>query len=143
MAFEALKAKHSVVWGSGRYERISAHLRIAHDDLLAAVEPRAGARWLDVATGTGEIAVPAAASGARVTGLDLAPELIERARAPAAAADSPTRTRASTSSARPSASSSRRTTAPRRLTSPASVGWVGGSPCATGMRRAASPSSSR
>ena len=80
MAFEALKAKQSVVWGSGPYERISAHLRIAHDHLLAAIEPRAGARWLDVATGTGEIAVRAAADGARVTGLDLAPELIETAR---------------------------------------------------------------
>lgn len=80
MAFEELKAKHSVVWGSGPYERISEHLRIAHDHLLRAVEPRAGERWLDLATGTGEIAVRAAEGGAEVTGLDLAPDLIDRAR---------------------------------------------------------------
>jgi SAM-dependent methyltransferase len=81
MAFEELKAKQSVVWASGPYERISEHLTIAHDHLLAEVEPRAGERWLDVATGTGEIAVRAAAVGASVTGQDLAPELIHTARA--------------------------------------------------------------
>ena len=80
MAFEELKAKHSVVWGSGPYERISEHLRVAHDHLMRAVEPQAGEEWLDVATGTGEIATRAAQGGASVTGLDLAPDLIERAR---------------------------------------------------------------
>lgn len=80
MAFEELKAKQSVVWGSGPYERISEHLTIAHDHLLARVEPRGGERWLDVATGTGEIAVRAAAAGASVVGLDLAPALIKTAR---------------------------------------------------------------
>jgi SAM-dependent methyltransferase len=80
MAFEELKAKQSVVWGSGPYERISEHLRIAHDHLLREIEPAEGLEWLDVATGTGEIAVRAAEGGATVTGLDLAPDLIERAR---------------------------------------------------------------
>ena len=86
MAFEELKTKHSVVWGSGPYERISEHLAIAHDHLLAQVEPRPGERWLDIATGTGEIAVRAAAGGANVTGQDLAPGLIETARRRAAEA---------------------------------------------------------
>lgn len=80
MAFEELKAKQSVVWGSGPYERISEHLTIAHDHLLARAEPRGGQRWLDVATGTGEIALRAAAAGASVVGLDLAPALIKTAR---------------------------------------------------------------
>jgi SAM-dependent methyltransferase len=84
MAFEQLKAKQGVVWGSGPYERISEHLAIAHDHLLARVEPRARERWLDVATGTGEIAVRAAAGGASATGLDLAPGLIDTARRRAA-----------------------------------------------------------
>ena len=88
MAFDELKAKHSVVWGSGPYERISEHLKIAHDHLLREVEPREGEAWLDVATGTGEIAVRAAEGGADVTGLDLAPDLIERARERASAAGS-------------------------------------------------------
>lgn len=41
---------------------------------------RSGQRVLDVACGTGVVAVTAARQGARVTGLDLTPELIERAR---------------------------------------------------------------
>lgn len=80
MAFEDLKTKQGGVWGSGPYERISEHLRLAHDHLLQQIEPHAGERWLDVATGTGEIAVKAATGGAAVTGIDLAPALIERAR---------------------------------------------------------------
>jgi SAM-dependent methyltransferase len=86
MAFEELKTKHSVVWGSGPYQRISDHLKTAHEHLLAAVEAGPGDRWLDVATGTGEIAVPAAQRGAEVTGLDLAPALIETAERRAAEA---------------------------------------------------------
>jgi ubiquinone/menaquinone biosynthesis C-methylase UbiE len=87
MAFEELKAKQSVMWAIGPYERISEHLKIAHDHLLWALPPQPGERWLDVATGTGEIARPVARAGAQVTALDLAPELIETARAKAAAED--------------------------------------------------------
>src|SRR5580693_6342338 len=39
-----------------------------------------GQRVLDVACGTGVAAIPAARLGARVTALDLTPELLERAR---------------------------------------------------------------
>ena len=80
MAFEELKAKQGVIWGNGPYARVSEHLKIAHDHLFRAVPPQPGERWLDVATGTGEIARPAARAGAQVTGLDLAPELIQTAR---------------------------------------------------------------
>lgn len=86
MAFEALKEKQSVVWGSGPYERISEHLAIAHEHLLRTVAAGPGDRWLDVATGTGEIAVPVAGRGAEVTAQDLAPNLIEAARDRAAGA---------------------------------------------------------
>jgi SAM-dependent methyltransferase len=41
---------------------------------------RSGQRVLDVACGTGVVSVTAARLGARVTGLDLTPELLERAR---------------------------------------------------------------
>ena len=41
---------------------------------------RAGQRVLDVACGTGVVALTAARRGARVTGLDLTPELLVRAR---------------------------------------------------------------
>jgi ubiquinone/menaquinone biosynthesis C-methylase UbiE len=88
MALDELKAKQSLVWGSGPYKRISEHLTIAHDHLLRAVEARSAERWLDVATGTGEIAVEAAKRGASATGLDLAPRLIDTARRRAAEAGS-------------------------------------------------------
>jgi SAM-dependent methyltransferase len=80
MAFEELKAKQSVMWGNGPYERVSENLKIAHDHLFRAVPPNEGERWLDLATGTGEIARPAARAGAQVTGLELSPELIDTAR---------------------------------------------------------------
>lgn len=80
MAFAELKQKQSVMWGSGPYERISGTLKIAHDHLLGRLRPAAGQRWLDVATGTGEVARPVAHAGAEVTGLDLAPDLIETAK---------------------------------------------------------------
>jgi SAM-dependent methyltransferase len=84
MAFEELKSKQSVVWGSGPYERISEHHAKAIGHLLQVVPPREGERWLDVATGTGEVAVRAAQAGAEVAGLDLAPDLIDRANVRAA-----------------------------------------------------------
>lgn len=80
MAFEQLKEKQSVMWGSGPYQGISDHLVIAHDHLMRAMAPEDGEKWLDVATGTGEIAIRAAKGGADVTGLDLAPDLLETAR---------------------------------------------------------------
>ena len=78
--FEELKEKQSVMWGNGPYERITDLLTEAQEDLVAALAPEAGERWLDVATGTGAVARLAAKAGATVTGLDLAPDLIETAR---------------------------------------------------------------
>jgi SAM-dependent methyltransferase len=50
-----------------------------HEHLFRALRPAAGARWLDVGTGTGALAFLAARAGADVTGVDLAPSLIETA----------------------------------------------------------------
>jgi SAM-dependent methyltransferase len=84
MAFEALKEKQSAVWGNGPYQGVSDGLAVAHDRLMGAVPPQQGERWLDIATGTGEIAIRAAKGGADVTGMDLAPVLLETARERAA-----------------------------------------------------------
>jgi SAM-dependent methyltransferase len=54
-----------------------------HEELVTRLEPRAGERWLDVATGTGAIAIRAARVGAEVVGIDIAPALLEQARAAA------------------------------------------------------------
>jgi SAM-dependent methyltransferase len=71
-------------WGVGEYERTAAELEPAarHVVDLAAIAP--GERVLDVACGTGNAALLAAAAGADVTGLDAASRLIDVARARAA-----------------------------------------------------------
>jgi ubiquinone/menaquinone biosynthesis C-methylase UbiE len=51
-----------------------------HDRLVSALRPEPGVRWLDVATGTGAVALRAAQAGADVTGVDLAHGLVETAR---------------------------------------------------------------
>ncbi|GAA2107289.1 class I SAM-dependent methyltransferase [Kitasatospora saccharophila] len=81
-----LKELNRFMWGSGDYEAVAA---LVLKDALALVhdaEVEAGQRVLDVATGTGNVAVEAARTGADVTGLDLTPEHFEVARRRAAEA---------------------------------------------------------
>jgi SAM-dependent methyltransferase len=68
------------LWNGGQYELVAARFAEIHDALVEALAPRAGERWLDVATGTGEVALRAAGAGADVTGLDIAPRLLEQGR---------------------------------------------------------------
>ncbi|MGZ4172927.1 MAG: class I SAM-dependent methyltransferase [Solirubrobacteraceae bacterium] len=51
-----------------------------HEDLIGRLGVEAGEHWLDLATGTGAVALRAARRGANVTGQDLAEALIETAR---------------------------------------------------------------
>jgi SAM-dependent methyltransferase len=80
VGFEDVKARQSVVWGCAPWERVAETLAPLHDHLVAELTPDPEQRWLDVATGTGAVAIRAARAGADVTGLDLAPRLIETAR---------------------------------------------------------------
>ena len=86
MAFEELKQRQSVIWGDGRFELISDTAADVHDSVVAALEPESGESWLDLACGTGAVAGRAALAGARVTGIDLAPVLIDTAKRLAAEA---------------------------------------------------------
>jgi SAM-dependent methyltransferase len=80
MAFEELKQRQSVVWGSAPFEKVADQIANIHDHLVAELAPQAGEQWLDVGTGTGAVAVRAARAGAKVTGSDLSPVLIETAK---------------------------------------------------------------
>ena len=84
MAYEQLKERQSVMWGNGPYQRVTETLPDIHEQLIERLAPAPGVRWLDVACGTGAVAERAAESGANVTGVDLAPVLIETARERAA-----------------------------------------------------------
>lgn len=87
-AVAALKQAHRATWASGAYADVAVHIAEtlpAH--LLACLGPVAGRTLLDVAAGTGNLALRAAAEGADVTALDLVPELLDVGRARAAALD--------------------------------------------------------
>jgi SAM-dependent methyltransferase len=74
------------IWSSAPFEEIAAGAAPSHDALVAALAPQPGERWLDVATGTGAVAIRAATAGADVTGIDVAPRMLATARRFTAAA---------------------------------------------------------
>jgi SAM-dependent methyltransferase len=80
-----LKLVHRATWAAGNYAAVAEHIDdVPPRDLLSRMDIRPGLDVLDVATGTGNVAIPAAALGADVVGLDLVPDLLEIARARAA-----------------------------------------------------------
>jgi SAM-dependent methyltransferase len=89
MAFEELKESQGQMWGAGPFEEIEVHIADMHDALVGALQPEPGNSWLDLACGTGAVAMRAAAAGAEVTGVDLAPDLVETARSRAGEAGLP------------------------------------------------------
>ena len=81
MDVRTLKESHHATWAAGDYAAIAELIdEIPPAHLLDRVGVQAGHTVLDVATGTGNVAIRAAAAGATVVGLDLAPELFETAR---------------------------------------------------------------
>ena len=82
----SVAATHRTVWALGDYalmaEEVMAPLGPA---LVEATGIRPGVRVLDVAAGSGNISLPAAATGAAVVSTDLTPELLRRSQARAKA----------------------------------------------------------
>src|SRR4051812_19874608 len=77
-----LKAKHRAMWASGDYpSMVETFLTPLGPRLVQALPIGAGTRVLDVASGTGNAAIPAAALGAAVVASDLTPELLDAGRA--------------------------------------------------------------
>jgi ubiquinone/menaquinone biosynthesis C-methylase UbiE len=74
------------LWAAGDYDAIAELIWNVGATVASTVPLEAGMRVLDVGTGTGNVAIRAAAAGADVVGLDIAPELFEAARRRAAEA---------------------------------------------------------
>jgi ubiquinone/menaquinone biosynthesis C-methylase UbiE len=72
------------LWAAGDYDAIAELIWDVGAAVAGSVPIAAGMRVLDVATGTGNVAIRAAEAGAEVVGLDIAPELFEAARRRAA-----------------------------------------------------------
>ncbi len=81
---EALKAKLKATWMAGDYGIFAKYLEPGALEFFSRLEITPGARVLDVGCGAGQLALPAARAGAMVTGVDIATNLIEQARALAA-----------------------------------------------------------
>jgi ubiquinone/menaquinone biosynthesis C-methylase UbiE len=74
------KAKQKETWALGNFGEVAVFTAITAGHLVRFAGVRAGQSVLDVGCGTGVVAVTAARAGAKVTGLDLTPELLAQAR---------------------------------------------------------------
>ena len=83
---EDFKQGQRKMWASGDFPSVATLIQDASDVVVERLGIQAGQDVLDVATGTGNAAIPAARRGARVVGLDLVPELLDAARKRAAEA---------------------------------------------------------
>jgi len=82
---QGLKDRMRATWMAGDFGMIARLTADAAAEFVGRLPVRAGAKVLDVACGTGNLAIPAARLGAHVTGVDIASNLLEQARARAAA----------------------------------------------------------
>jgi SAM-dependent methyltransferase len=80
MTSSELRETARATWSAGDYDAVVNRIWSAGADVVRRVGVSAGDEVLDVACGTGNASIPAAQSGARVTGLDLTPELFADAR---------------------------------------------------------------
>jgi 2-polyprenyl-3-methyl-5-hydroxy-6-metoxy-1,4-benzoquinol methylase len=81
---DGLKARAKATWMAGNYTLIAETTAPAANKFIARQHLRPGVRLLDVACGSGNLCVPAAKAGAAVTGVDIAPNLLDAARSRAA-----------------------------------------------------------
>src|ERR1700704_1287844 len=80
------KEGQKAMWTAGDYGEVAQRIVTVGEYVAERAGAGPGIELLDVATGTGNVSIPAARAGAKVTGLDLTPKLLEEQRARAAAA---------------------------------------------------------
>jgi SAM-dependent methyltransferase len=77
---EALKTRLRGTWIAGDFGEIALSFSEGAADFVNGLKINKGAKVLDVACGTGNQSLPAARLGADVTGIDIAPNLIDQAK---------------------------------------------------------------
>ncbi|HBB86054.1 MAG TPA: SAM-dependent methyltransferase [Blastocatellia bacterium] len=77
---ETLKSKLKATWSAGDFGQIAKSTADGAAEFIERLHLQPGIKVLDVACGSGNLALPAARAGAIVTGVDIAPNLIKQAR---------------------------------------------------------------
>ena len=76
---DGLKSKLKETWTAGDYDHFSRYMEQGARTFCEQLDIPAGCRMLDVACGSGQLALWAARDGVDVTGVDIAPNLVHRA----------------------------------------------------------------
>jgi SAM-dependent methyltransferase len=76
---DPLTARTRAIWMAGDFGKIAESYAPGAAEFITRLNFRPSDRVLDVACGTGNLAVPAARAGAQVIGIDIAPNLLEQA----------------------------------------------------------------
>jgi ubiquinone/menaquinone biosynthesis C-methylase UbiE len=82
---ESVKTRLKKIWMAGDYDRFSRYMENGARDFYERLNVAPGCQLLDVGCGSGQLALIAAKDGLEVTGVDIASNLVERARARAQA----------------------------------------------------------
>ena len=86
-SMDDIRAQAKAAWTAGDFGRIAKFSEPIAEAFVARRDIRPGDKVLDVACGTGNVAIPAAKRGAIVSALDAAPNLLQQARARARTED--------------------------------------------------------
>ena len=78
--FQQLKDRLRATWMAGDFGRVAKYAEAVTEEFVARRDLKPKVRVLDVACGSGNLAIPAAQAGAIVTGVDIAPNLLVQAR---------------------------------------------------------------
>jgi ubiquinone/menaquinone biosynthesis C-methylase UbiE len=85
LQLDEFKTRQRAIWDAGDYHELSPFISEVGELVVARAAIKPGMNVLDVACGTGNAARPAARAGARVTGIDLVPKLLDIGRTKARA----------------------------------------------------------
>lgn len=83
---QGFKQGQKAMWTAGDYPQVAERIASVGEYVAGRAGAAPGVELLDVATGSGNVSIAAARAGARVTGLDLTPKLLDAQRRLAAQA---------------------------------------------------------